>query len=277
MLGNAEEARAAYTAALAVDPHQATALVALLGVQLDTHDLDGAMDSLTRIDRAHLVDPLIDHLRARALVDRAAGESGVARMVDAVGRSPDDGELRFALATLYLQAERWSDAADAFYAAISRTTDRRRALGMRAIALARGHRAPTVQAMLDQLRATVSAQAPLSARDLAMIAVASAWVEWDGAAYGRVSIFARQALDAVPDDPDATLLLAYVDDNAHRDPSQRLRALRDRSIEARGWLASLAATPLDTAGCADARAYLLAAPAGRFAEALGARVAGCPP
>lgn len=277
MLGLSDEAREAYTAALAVDPHQATALVALLGVQLDTHDLDGAMSSLTRIDEARLVDPLIDHLRARALVDRAAGESGVARMVDAVGRSPDDGELRFALATLYLQAERWSDAADAFYAALSRTTDRRLALGMRAIALARGHRAPTVEAMLDQLRATVSAQAPLTPHDVARIAVASAWVEWDGGAYGRVSIFARQALDAVPDDPDATLLLAYLDENAHRDPSERLRTLRDRSLEARGWLASIATLPLDASGCADARAYLLAAPAGRFADELGRRTTACPP
>jgi hypothetical protein len=134
-----------------------------------------------------------------------------------------------------------------------------------------------VTAMLDQLRATVSTDAPLAPRDNAMIDVASAWVEWDGGAYGRVSIFARQALDAVPGDPDATLLLAYVDDNAHRDPSGRLGAIRDQSIEARGWLAAIGPTPLDAAGCGAARAYLLAAPHGRFAEELGRRAEPCAP
>lgn len=276
MLGRLDEARDAFGAALVVDPRQPIALVSMLGVQVETHDLDGATQSLALIDAAHVVDPLVDHLRARTLVERQAGESGVARLEEAIGRSPDDGELRFALASLYMQAERWSDAADAYYAALSRTTDRRLALGMRAIALARGRRAPTVEAMLDQLRGTVSADTPLLPRDAAMIAVASAWVEWEGDAMGRVSIFARQALDAVADDPDATLLLAYVDDNAHRDPSERLRAIREHSIEARGWLASLAATPLDAAGCADARAYLAAAPSGRFAAELGRRVTPCP-
>lgn len=275
MLGHLDEAREAYTAALAVDPHQASALVALLGVQLDTHDLEGAASSLARIDEAQLVATAIDRLRARALVERQAGQSGVAQIAAAVGRNPDDGELRFALARLYAQAERWSDAADAYYAALSRTEDRRLALGMRAVALARGRRAPTVEAMLDQLRATVSAEAPLTARDTAMIAVASAWVEWEGDANGRAMIFARQALDAVPNDPDAALLLATIDENAHRDPTPRLEAIRDQSIEARGWLAARASTPLDARACTDARAYLAAAPEGRFATELTARVAGC--
>ncbi len=275
MLGHLDEAREAYTAALAIDPQLATALVSLLGVQVETHDLAGAMQSLARIDEAHIVSPQIDHLRAQTLVEGQAGESGVARVVEAIGRSPEDGPLRFALATLYDQAERWSDAADAYYAALSRTEDRRLALGRRAVALARAHRDPTVQAMLDQLHATVSSESPLSPRDNAMIAVASAWMEWEGGAYGRVSIFARQALDGVPDDPDATLLLAYVDENAHRDPTERLRAIHDTSIEARGWLATLASTPLDAAGCTDARAYLTAAPAGHFAEELGRRVTTC--
>lgn len=276
MLGHLEEAREAYTAALLVEPHQATALVALLGVQVETGDLVGATQSLRLIDDAHLVATEIDHLRARALVDGQAGQSGVAQIEESVGRSPEDGELRVALARLYTQAERWSDAADAYYATLTRTPDRRLALGMRAIALARAHRDPTVTAMLDQLRATVSTDSPLAPRDNAMIDVASAWVEWEGGAYGRVSIFARQALDAVPGDPDATILLANVDENAHRDPSERLRTIASTSIEARGWLATLAATPLDEAGCVDARAYLVAAPRGRFADALGARVVTCP-
>ncbi len=275
MLGHLDEAREAYTAALAVDPHQAAALIALLGIQLETHDLEGAASSLARIDEAHLVAAEIDHLRARALVEQQAGQSGVTQIAAAVGRNPDDGELRFALAGLYAQAERWSDAADAYYAALSRTSDRRLALGMRAVALARGRRAPTVEAMLDQLRATVSTEAPLTPRDTAMIAVASAWVEWEGDANGRATIFARQALDAVPNDPDATLLLATIDENAHRDPTPRLSAIRDHSIEARGWLAARAATPLDHDGCEDARAYLAAAPEGRFAAELAARVAAC--
>ncbi len=277
MLGHLDEAREAYTAALAVDPHQATALIALLGVQVETQDLVGAMQSLAQIDEAHLIGTEIDHLRARALVEAQAGESGVAGLEEAVGRAPDDGDLRFALADLYTQAERWSDAADGYYAALTRTADRRLALGRRAVALARARRAPTVQAMLDQLRATVSTNSPLAPRDTALIAVASAWVEWEGDAYGRVSIFARQALDAVPDDVDATLLLAYVDENAHRDPSERLRAIHDRSIEARGWLATIAAPPIEAAACVDARAYLRAAPAGRFAEELGRRVGTCAP
>ncbi|MFO0683558.1 MAG: hypothetical protein U0234_15985 [Sandaracinus sp.] len=275
MLGHLDEAREAYTAALAVDPRQASALIALLGIQLETHDLVGAELTLSRIDEAHLVASEIDHLRARALVEHQAGQSGVTQIAAAVGRSPDDGELRFALARLYAQAERWSDAADAYYAALSRTEDRRLALGMRAIALARGRRAPTVEAMLDQLRATVSVEQPLTPRDTAMIAVASGWVEWEGDANGRATIFARQALDAVPNDPDATLLLATIDESTHRDPSPRLEAIREQSIEARGWLAARASTPLDAQGCSDARAYLAAAPDGRFAAELAARITAC--
>jgi predicted Zn-dependent protease len=277
MLGHLDEARVAYAAALGIDAHMAAALVAMLGIELATHDLDAAMQTLARIDEAHLVGGEIDHLRARALVERMAGESGVARLEEAVGRSPDDAELRFNLTRLYMQAERWSDAADEAYAALSRTTDRRLALGLRAIALARGRRAPTVEAMLNQLRATVTTDAPLTPRDQAMVAVASGWVQWSVPAYGDATILARQALAAMPDDADATLLLAYVDENAHRDPSERLHAIHDESIEARGWLAALAATPLDAPTCADARAYVLAAPAGRFAEALSSRVTSCAP
>lgn len=271
-LGHLDEAREAYAAALAVDPSQATALVALLGIQLETHDVDGARESLGRIDSAHLVSPDIDHLRAQYLVERRAGESGVRSVEEAIGRSPDDGELRLALARLYYQAERWSDAADAFYAALSRTSDRNLALGMRAVALARGRRAPTVEAMLDQIRSSAT-DTPLTPRDQALMSVASAWVQWHDEAYGRATIFARQALDAVPDDRDATLLLAYLDENAHRDPTEHLVAIRDRSIEARGWLASLG--EMDAAKCVDARGYLEAAPEGRLAATLRTRIASC--
>jgi tetratricopeptide (TPR) repeat protein len=271
-LGHLDEAREAYAAALAVDPSQGTALVALLGIQLETHDVDGARESIARIDAGHLVSPEIDHMRAEYLVERRAGESGVHSVEEAIGRDPSDGELRLALARLYYQAERWSDAADAFYAALSRTSDRNLALGMRAIALARGRRAPTVEAMLDQIRGSAT-DAPLTPRDQALMSVASAWVQWHDEAYGRASIFARQALDAVPDDRDATLLLAYLDENAHRDPTPHLLPIRDRSIEARGWLATLG--EMDAGKCVDARGYLEAAPEGRFAEALRARAATC--
>jgi Flp pilus assembly protein TadD len=274
-LGHLDQAREAYAAALAIDPRSARALVSLLGVQVETHDLEGAGQSLTRIDEAHFVSAEIDHLRARWLVEGNAGDAGIPRVQEAIGRSPEDGELRMALARLYYQAERWSDAADAFYAAISRSADRRLALGMRAIALARGRRAPTVEPTLDQLRNAATAEAPLTPRDQAMVNVATAWVQWYDDAYGRVGIFARQALDAVPSDVDATLVLAYVDEQAHRDPTPRLTTIRDQSIEARGWLVSLTTGALDAAGCADARAYLRAAPEGRFAHDLSARVTGC--
>lgn len=262
----------ALTASLAARPGNAQALIALFSTQIETHALDDAERTNADIEAAGLVSPDIDTLRARFFVEALAGAAGIPALEAAVGRSPDDGSLRLALATLEYQAERWEDAADGYFAAANRLPDERHAaLARRALSLARARRRPTVEAVLEQIRR----DAPIAPNVLAIMAVAEGWLERHDDALGRAGIFARLGADRDPTSADATFLLAVLDTLSRRDASDRLREVAGVSLEAVGMLA-LAGPAGDAAGCAGARRYLRGAPAGRLAPELGAWVAGCP-
>lgn len=273
-LNRLDEAREALRTSLELAPGQARALVALLGAELDAGALDDARGTEEALAALELTSPDVDTLRARYFVAALAGARGVAAVRAASRRSPDDVQLRMALAQLYLQAERWDDAADALYGVAQRSeTDRALALGLRAVAVARARRAPTVEAVMDQLR-TMSAQARLPGEVEALMSVAQGWLEWIEEAFGRAGIFARQALDRDPGNAHANVLLAVLAATGRRDPSEPARAAADRSLEARGIL-SLQGEP-DVERCAFARQYLEGAPEGRLASDVRARIAACP-
>lgn len=273
-LGRLDDARSALRASLELSPGQARALVALLGAELDAHAIDEARGTEAALGTLGLDSPDVDALRARYFVEALAGARGVPPIEAAVARTPEDVPLRLALARLYFQAERWEDAADAFYAVSQRSeAERPVALGLRAIALARARRAPTVEAVIDQLR-TIQMGTRLPGSVEALMSVAQGWLEWNEEAFGRAGIFARQALDRDPGNAHANLLLAVLDSAGRRDPSEHARAAQGDSLEARGMLALLEAP--DAQRCAAARLYLEGAPTGRLSADVRARVAACP-
>ena len=150
------------------------------------------------------------------------------------------------------------------------------ALGLRAVALARARRAPTVEAVLDQLR-TMQVVARLPSAVEALMSVAQGWLEWHEEAFGRAGIFARQALDRDPGNTHANLLLAVLDSAGRRDPSEHARVAIADVLEARGMVGLLSPdAPPDAERCGFMRLYLEGAPEGRLAADTRTRVSACP-
>ncbi|MBX7191855.1 MAG: hypothetical protein K1X94_07345 [Sandaracinaceae bacterium] len=267
-----DEARTSFARAIELVPGHREALVELLDLSNETADVTRGATALAGIDQASITGHDVDRLRARHLVLALAGASGVAAVRGACERHADDGELRVRLGQLHYQAEQWNDAADAFYAASTRETPLRHfALAMRALAFGRARREPSIEPAIDMLHVGTSTE-PLTPTEEAYADLARAWMEWHNEAFGRASIFARQALDRDPQNAEAMLLLGYVDALQRRDATERMRGASATSLEAVGWLA------LHTEGaarCAGLARYLLGAPAGRYAPDATRAQAGC--
>ncbi len=271
-LGRLDVARQALRASLELAPGDARALVALLGAELDADALDEARRTEGELAALGLDAPDVIELRARYFVEALAGARGLSGLASA----PGTPELALPRARLALQAERWDEAAEGLLAIALATAveaDRAMALGLRAVALARARRAPTVEAVLNQLRG-MQARGSAPPAALALMSVAEGWLEWNEEAYGRAGIFGRQALDRDPANPDAHLLLAVLDASARRDPTEHARAAAGESLEAHAVLA-LAGAP-GAERCAGLRRYLEGAPEGRLAAAARAGLAACP-
>jgi tetratricopeptide (TPR) repeat protein len=268
-----EEARTSLGRAIELVPSHRQALVELLDLSNQTSDAVRGATAVAGIDAASLGGHDIDLLRARHLVLALAGASGVAAVRAACDRTPDDGELRVRLGQLQYQAEQWNDAADAFYAASTRQTPLRHlALAMRALAFGRARREPSIEPAIDMLHVGTSTE-PLTATEEAYADLARAWMEWHNEAFGRASIFARQAIDRDATNAEALLLLGYVDALQRRDATERMRAASPTSLEAVGWVA------IHTEGearCEGLRRYLRGAPEGRYAQDARRAATGCP-
>lgn len=269
------EARENFERALELDPQKRSALVHYLELLLEERDHVRARSVLAAIDEARHTGHHIDTLRARFLVATLAGASGVTAVNDAIARHPQDGQLRVLVGLLYYQAEQWNDAADAFYSAHARLTlpANRFALGMRVLAFARARREPSVEPAITLLQ-TGADVTPLTPQEEALVWLSRAWMEWHAEAYGRTSIFARQALDRDAASAEALLLLSYVEHLQRRTADDRLTGIKDRSLEAAGWLAT---TATGDEACTLGRLYLAGAPTGRYASQLRTIVARCAP
>ncbi len=269
-----EEARTSLSRAVELLPAHRQALVELLDLSNETGDVTRGATAIAGIDQASITGHDIDLLRARHLVLALAGASGVAAVRAACDRQPDDGELRVRLGQLQYQAEQWNDAADAFYAASTRETPLRHfALAMRALSFGRARREPSIEPAIDMLHVGTST-APLTPTEEAYAALSRAWMEWHNEAFGRASIFARQALDTDPTNAEAMLLLAYVDALQRRDATERMRGATGTSLEALGWIA------LHTEGaarCDGLAHYLRGAPEGRYGQDARRAQSGCTP
>jgi len=257
-----DEARTSLGRALELVPSHRIALIELLDLSVTTRDLARAATAIAGIDAAQTSGHDVDLLRARYLVLSLAGASGVRAIAAACERYPDDGELRVYLGQLHYQAEQWNDAADAFYSASTRTSPMRHlALATRALAFGRARREPSIEPAIDMLHVGTSTE-PLTPTEEAYADLARAWMEWHNEAFGRASIFARQAFDRDPTNAEAMLLLGYVEALQRRDATERMQGAAASSLEAVGWLA----THVEDAGrCEGANRYLRGAPEGRYA------------
>lgn len=275
-LGQPALAIASLRRSIELDATDPLALLQLLALEVAQNDFEGASTTLGRVDAAHLASLEIDHLRARTLVGSLAGQSGVRAVQIALRGARRDGDLHMALGRLYLQAERWSDAAMELAAADPTDEPPRRAPLLRLMALARMGRERPVELATLALREQ-AAETPFANDEEAILVMAGAWVAWHDGANERAGTLARRALELDPGSSDALLLLGDVDLAAGRDPETHLRAAaagHPPSVEALGLLALRG--ELDAERCDLGRRYLTAAPAGGSARELRPRIATCP-
>ena len=106
------EARTAFSAALEIEEANAMALVGLFALNIEENRLDDAKAVLERIDAARIQTNEVHLLRVRYLVASGAGMAGTRAVFRAMRRRGlrGNGYLRFAVAELYTQSERYRQA-----------------------------------------------------------------------------------------------------------------------------------------------------------------------
>lgn len=112
--GDAAEAEAAYERALTSALESRRPLIALAEVALDRGDADGAVRRLQPLVARYPGDGHLVRLLARAWAAAGKPEFAVQELQQAANESPEDLELRFALATGLLRLERPEEAAALF-------------------------------------------------------------------------------------------------------------------------------------------------------------------
>ncbi|UJR82391.1 tetratricopeptide repeat protein [Sandaracinus amylolyticus] len=277
-LGQLDEARRAYETSIEVEPAQPEVLRALLSIQLQQRDLEAAGATVARIDAANVTSLEIEQLRARWLVDTLAGAEGLTALRRARRTSRRDLALAHSQGRLYMQAERWFEAIEAFQDALpeSGATERRDVFLWRALALARARRETMVEQLAEQLREG-AAEAPMTRVEEARLLTAEAWLAFMDETIPRASVYGRRALDLDPTNADALVLMGAIEDQQRRDGTARYRRAMEAaspSIEAYGRLALIG--EMNAERCGFGRRYLRAAPDGGIATAVRERVATCP-
>lgn len=112
--GDGAEAEAAYERALTSALESRRPLIALAEVALDRGDADGAVQRLQPLVARHRGDGHLVRLLARAYAAAGKPEFAVQELEQAANESPEDLELRFALATGLLRLEQPEEAAVLF-------------------------------------------------------------------------------------------------------------------------------------------------------------------
>ncbi len=278
-LGHDAEARTALARSVELDATDATALLPLLTLDVGASDFTTAAATLAHVDAIHLASLDIEHLRARILVGTQAGQGGARAVLAAIRTARRDGDLHLALARLYFQAERWSDAMVEFQGSQGSVEPRRVAQLWRLVAMGHLGRDRPLEQAIELLRDDATENStPFTPSDEALLAIAQGWVAVHDAQRPRAESLARHALELDPTSSEATLILAHLDAEMNRDPEAHLRtalAAQPPSVEALGWLALLG--DLDAERCGFGRRYVAAAPTGSHVHEVRARIAACPP
>jgi Tfp pilus assembly protein PilF len=116
--GNLSGAKSAYTEALRNDPRNADALHGLATVALQQGRTDDAAGAYLRILEANPADPAAQAglIGLNGQGDPVAGESRIKSLISTQGELP---VLSFALGNLYARQERWNDAQQAYFKAVT--------------------------------------------------------------------------------------------------------------------------------------------------------------
>ncbi len=273
-VGEVAEARTAFDAVLAREPAHPEALLAAAELAIEDADPDRAKLALDTIQEAHLRSDAIEYAWAGYLVGSAAGQRGYRRVRVAMGRLPRNAALQNALGELFVQAEEYRAAANAFSAArnfedgnpqaiLGRTTSQIR-LGVLGLAL-------------DNLSAAREAGASLGTTFEARILANEGRVHLMERRYSAAEESGQAAVAADPRSGEGHLLLADLASHRNQDSLPELRLAANGRIPQPEAMARvyLAEQEADDA-CTNARGYLRAAPQGRFAARIRDLARRCP-
>jgi len=271
LTNHGDEARSAAESALALNASHQRSLRELLTLELDENHREAAAALLERLDATDANGTALERERARYLVASGAGVGGVRALRRALRHDSRDPSLRLALAYLYLQAEMWAPAQQAFQSAgqvDASPLEVATGMGLAQIGMSR------LPPALDSLE---------TARGLAGDA-GSARVE---VLEGAIELFQRHvrparqaaeralALDA--NDAEAHLLLAKVRRITGGEVDSELRAALAAPGTPPDALARLARTlGANEEGCALAQRFRRAAPAGDGARDMRDLMRDCP-
>lgn len=278
--GAADEARAAYSAALAIDEAHRVALVGVWLLDLEARDPAAAVASLARIDAVDLEGDDIELARARTLVLSGAGFSGATVLRRALRGMRGVHELRTAMGELYLQAEQYTPSVRMFDAAVRMGADERSSMVARGIAYIRLRRLRQATESLARARELAEeAGGPDSGSVLlrARTAVLEGRIHYFHGHNGPARAAAELALGLDEASTDAHLLLAELALRTGADPVPHLVAAVEgpgSSPTAAGTLARRRGPSAE--GCELARHYRRAAPRGEIASQIREFIRDCP-
>lgn len=263
LIGDQDKASSSYQLALQLDPGQPLALAGLLSLAIDREEFERAGELVQQMDTAKVRDLGADSERLRYLMRIGAGQSGFGQTRQAVDRHKRNPDLRLQAARIYLQAGQYSRAATYFqqakrYGAHPRTADTGAALAQvydrryRAAekSMERADEAPALEDKLVKAWALV-VQGRLALKD-----------NKRGLAVRR----ANEALAVLPESADAALLMADIEEDRERSPTEALQQAANANIPmpvAAGRLAQLLGPTPE--GCDMAKRYLKATRSGKLA------------
>jgi len=265
-----EQARSAAGAALALNASHVRSLLELVTLELDENHREAAEALLTRLDAAHASGLELDHQRARYLVASGAGVRGVRPVRRAIRRASRDTFLRLALANVYLQAEMWAPALQAFQAARRLDGDALKVATGMGLAQIGMRRLPPALDSLERARA-------LATEGSARLEVLNGVIELFQRHVRPARQAAERALALDADNAEAHLLLAKIRRITGGDVDSELRAALAAPGTPPDALARLARTlGANEEGCALARRFRRAAPAGDGARDMRELARDCP-
>ncbi len=274
-VGEIAEAREAFDAVLERTPDNEEALLAAAELAVEDADPERAEQVLDLIDEHHLHGKEIDYARAGFLVGSAAGQRGFLPVRRALARNQRDPFLQNALGDLFLEAEEWRAAANAFTAAgnYAEEPDAHAILGKTIAQI----RVGVLGVALSNLEAAREAGAELGPAFEARVLAAEGRVLMMTGGWARAEEKARASIAADPKCSEGHLLLADILQHKNDNSLPELRLAAEGRIPqpeamARIYLADQEAED----ACTYARGYLRAAPQGRYAERIRDLARHCP-
>ncbi|MBW2463509.1 MAG: tetratricopeptide repeat protein [Deltaproteobacteria bacterium] len=273
-VGEIAEARTAYDAFLTREPANPEALLAAAELAIEDADPDRAKLALDAIEEGPLRGEAIEYAWASYMVGSAAGQRGFRRVRVAMALMPRNAVLQNALGELFLQAEEYRAAANAFSAARNFEDGNPQAILGRTISQVR---LGVLGLALQNLRAAGEAGASLGPTFEARILAYEGRVHMMERRYTAAAQSGQAAVAADPRSGEGHLLLADLASHRNEDSLPELRLAANGRIPQPEAMARVYLAEQDAEdACTNARGYLRAAPQGRFATRIRDLARRCP-